>query len=77
MDTAAAVGRLRAGQDAEFPASAKTADFARSLDAQDPLRHLRSQFIFPTKASLTKKALDGNLPEGKGKPYSPAWLAAC
>ncbi len=75
MDIAAAVRRLRAGQVAEFPASANTVDFARSLDAQDPLRHLRSQFIFPTKASLRKKALDGKLPGGKA--CALLWLAAC
>ncbi|KAL8316482.1 hypothetical protein RB597_000401 [Gaeumannomyces tritici] len=46
----------------EFPANAGTLEYARSQDAQDPLRHLREHFIFPTVASLKKKALDGKIP---------------
>ncbi len=64
MDFAAAVERLRAQEPAGFPAHANTLDFARSLDGQDALKHLRDSFIFPTKASLTKKALNGRLPGG-------------
>ena len=40
-----------------FPENADTEDYARSLDAQDPLRHLREKYIIPTKASLKRKSL--------------------
>lgn len=46
----------------EFPGNANTLEFARSEDAQCPLRHMREHFIFPTRASLKKRALDGKLP---------------
>ncbi|KAI6280967.1 Kynureninase (L-kynurenine hydrolase) [Pyricularia oryzae] len=46
----------------EFPADANTLDYARSEDAKCPIRHMREHFIFPTRASLKKKALDGRLP---------------
>lgn len=48
----------------EFPADANTLDYARSEDAKCPIRHMREHFIFPTRASLKKKALDGRLPGG-------------
>ena len=31
--------------------------YAKALDEQDPLRHLRDQFIIPTKADLERKTL--------------------
>lgn len=63
MDLSAFVGRLRSGQSPGFPSDeANTLAFAQRLDAQDQLRHLRSEFVLPTKASLKKKALNGILP---------------
>ncbi|TPX16828.1 uncharacterized protein E0L32_003390 [Thyridium curvatum] len=55
------VEQLRAGQQVQFPPKAHTLDYARSLDAQDPIK-LRDQYIIPTQASLKKKALDGKIP---------------
>lgn len=40
-----------------FPDSADIEEYARSLDAQDPLRHFREKFIIPTKTSLKRKSL--------------------
>jgi kynureninase len=34
-----------------------TKQHAKSLDAQDPLRHFRQEFIIPTKADLKRKTL--------------------
>lgn len=62
MDLAAYVERLRGGAAAKFPANANSVEFARTLDAQDSLSHLRDEFILPTKASIKKTALDGTLP---------------
>ena len=56
------VDRLRGGSSPKFPSSANTLDFAQSLDSQDSIRHLRDEFIIPTKASLKKTALDGRIP---------------
>lgn len=56
------VDRLRSGEAPKFPHDANTLDFARKLDTQDSLRHLRDEFVIPTKASLKKKALDGRIP---------------
>ncbi|KAL8308391.1 hypothetical protein RB593_006627 [Gaeumannomyces tritici] len=56
----------------EFPANAGTLEYARSQDAQDPLRHLREHFIFPTVASLKKKALDGKIPAYPPNHKSPS-----
>ncbi|KAK2068101.1 hypothetical protein P8C59_002765 [Phyllachora maydis] len=64
MDFASLVKVLRSGQTAEFPEDADSLEFARSLDAQDKLGHLRDQFILPTKGSLKKTALDGSIPGG-------------
>jgi len=33
-------------------------EYARRLDKQDPLRHLREQFIIPSKADLKRTTLD-------------------
>jgi kynureninase len=56
------VDRLRGGSPAKFPSSANTLEFAQQLDSQDSIRHLRDEFIIPTKGSLKKKALDGRIP---------------
>jgi kynureninase len=37
-----------------------TREYADSLDAQDPLRHLRDEFIIPSKKDLKRKTLDVN-----------------
>lgn len=42
-------------------------EYAESLDAQDPLHHLREQFIIPSKEDLRRKTLTE--PEG-GTPMS-------
>ncbi|UKZ57575.1 Kynureninase 1 [Trichoderma virens] len=62
MDLPAYVERLRSGAPPKFPADANSLEFAQKLDSQDSLRHLRDEFILPTKASLKKKALDGSIP---------------
>jgi kynureninase len=56
------VDRLRGGAPAKFPHDANSLAFAQKLDSQDALRHLRDEFVLPTKASLKKKALDGTIP---------------
>ncbi|KAF5123994.1 Kynureninase 1 [Metarhizium anisopliae] len=62
MDLASFVDRLRNGSAAKFPADANTLAFAQKLDSQDQLKHLRDEFVLPTKGSLKKRALDGSLP---------------
>ncbi|TFB01969.1 hypothetical protein CCMA1212_005745 [Trichoderma ghanense] len=62
MSLKAFVERLRSGAPPEFPHDANSLRFAQSLDSQDSLRHLRDDFILPTKASLKKRALDGTIP---------------
>ncbi|EFY88413.1 Kynureninase (L-kynurenine hydrolase) [Metarhizium acridum] len=62
MDLAAFVDRLRNGSAAKFPADANTLAFAQKLDSQDQLKHLRDEFVLPTKGSLKKRALDGSIP---------------
>jgi len=62
MDLSTFVDRLRSGEAPKFPTDANTLAFAQQLDSQDPIRHLRDEFIIPTKASLKKKALDGRIP---------------
>ncbi|KAG5951741.1 Kynureninase 1 [Claviceps sorghi] len=63
MDLTAFVHRLRSGDDPKFPGDANTLEFAQRLDSQDQLKHLRDEFVLPTKASLKKKALDGSFPD--------------
>jgi len=53
---------LRQGELPQFPPYADSAKYAASLDAQDPLRHLRDEFILPTKASLKKRTVNGTFP---------------
>ncbi|GJN79915.1 kynureninase [Purpureocillium lilacinum] len=62
MDFDACVQRLRSGAAVKFPPDANSVAFAQHMDGQDKLRHLRDEFVLPTKASLKKKALDGKLP---------------
>jgi hypothetical protein len=62
MDLPAFVERLRSGAPPKFPADADSLQFAQKLDSQDALRHLRDEFILPTKGSLKKRALDGTIP---------------
>lgn len=62
MDFSAYVERLRNGASPKFPTEAGSVDYARHLDSQDSLRHLRDDFIIPTKGSLKKRALNGNIP---------------
>lgn len=70
MEFSTLVERLRAGSAPKFAASANTAEYAAKLDSEDELRHLRDQFILPSKASLKKTALDGTIP-GEQPPYHP------
>jgi kynureninase len=67
MDLSTLIERLRGDQAQAqaaklFPADANTLAYAQHLDAQDELKHLRSEFILPTKGSIRKKALDGTIP---------------
>lgn len=67
------VDRIRAGQDPKFPANANSREYAETLNGQDPIKHLRDEFILPTRGSLKKKALTGVLP-GTTPPSSPQVL---
>lgn len=40
-----------------FPENAATKEYAASLDATDPLRGFRDQFIVPSKANIATKKL--------------------
>ncbi|KAI8289198.1 Kynureninase 1 [Colletotrichum sp. SAR11_57] len=62
MEFAAFAEQIRSGHPAKFPTNANTAEYAQQLDAQDKLRHLRDEFIIPTKDSLKKKELNGTYP---------------
>ena len=62
MDFASIVESVRAGQVAGFTELANDLAFAQALDAQDPVRELRLEYIYPTKSSLKKSSLDGKLP---------------
>lgn len=73
MELSSLIDRLRSGAAAKFPSEANTLAFAQALDGQDSLRHLREEFIIPTKASLRKKALNGRVP-GMLDIYFPASL---
>ncbi|GKU07488.1 kynureninase 2 [Fusarium langsethiae] len=64
MELSSFVERLRSGAPPKFPSDANSLDFARNLDSQDKLSHLRDEFVLPTKKSLKKKALDGSIPNG-------------
>ncbi|KAK2767128.1 l-kynurenine hydrolase 2 [Colletotrichum kahawae] len=62
MEFAAFAEQIRSSHPAKFPTNANTAEYAQQLDAQDKLRHLRDEFIIPTKGSLKKKELNGTFP---------------
>ncbi|KAJ9134087.1 Kynureninase [Pleurostoma richardsiae] len=62
MSFSSQVASLRNGQSPEFSGDAKTLDYAQSLDSQDPIGHLRHEFILPTKTSIQKTALTGSIP---------------
>ena len=64
MDIAARARVLREGKPLNFPPKSDTLEYAQSLDAEDELKHLKDQFILPTKHSLRKTSLDGK-PIGK------------
>lgn len=55
MDFSATAGQIRSGKKPAF--SDFSLEHARSLDDSDPIKHLRNEYIFPTKASLKGKAL--------------------
>lgn len=42
----------------KFSAEANTEAYAKSLDAEDPLRSFRDKFIIPSKANLKAKGLN-------------------
>ena len=53
MEFSTLVKSLRGeGPKAEFPSHATDQDYARLLDAQDPLRTFREKFIIPSKADI-------------------------
>ncbi|KAK7992430.1 l-kynurenine hydrolase 2 [Apiospora saccharicola] len=67
MEFQTIVERLRSGQDAKFPPNANSLEFAETLSSQDPLKHLKGEFILPTKGSLRKKGLSGSIPGAVNK----------
>lgn len=46
-----------------LPAHANSLAFAQLLDSQDSQKHLRHEFIIPSKSSFKKAALDGVIPD--------------
>ncbi|CAK7270974.1 putative secondary metabolism biosynthetic enzyme [Sporothrix epigloea] len=52
---------LRAGQKPKFADHADSPAYAAELDAKDPVRHLRNEFIIPTRQMINRKSL-GPLP---------------
>lgn len=62
MDFTTVVERIRSGQPAGFPERANDLTFAQELDALDPVQKLRNDYIYPTRDSLKKRALNGKLP---------------
>lgn len=55
MDFSVTADQIRSGKKPAF--SDLSREHARSLDGSDPVKHLRNEYIFPTKASLKGKAL--------------------
>lgn len=43
-----------------FGAEANSVEYARKLDCQDPLKHLREQFTIPSVSDLRRKELRTN-----------------
>ncbi|KAI0477371.1 kynureninase [Xylariaceae sp. FL0804] len=52
MDFETIAQTMSKGGAAAFPTEAATREYAQKLDTQDPVRHMRDEFIFPTKTSL-------------------------
>lgn len=46
---------------------AHTLEHARQLDSKDPLKHMRSEFIIPTKKSLKEPHPESADPSADGK----------
>lgn len=69
MDFAATADRVRAGKKPDFNDSSLS--YAQSLDSADSLRHLREEYIFPTKASLKSKSLQ----QGEYRLRDMAWAS--
>jgi len=57
MNRQTMIQNLGRGESVKFPTNARTIEYARQLDAQDPLRSFRQQFRIPTKSSLKRKAV--------------------
>lgn len=59
---------LRAGRTPAFGDDAHSLAYAQALDAQDPVRALRDEFIVPSKAMIRRTALDAlpATPDGDG-----------
>lgn len=55
MDFSATADQIRSGKKPAFRDFSR--QHARSLDDSDPIKHMRKEYIFPTKASLKDKAL--------------------
>ncbi|KAH7375423.1 kynureninase [Plectosphaerella cucumerina] len=64
MSSSSYLEQIRSAGRAKFPSNANSVEFARDLDSQDSLRHLRDEFTLPTRGSLKKKNLNGTLPDG-------------
>jgi kynureninase len=62
MSSSSYLEQIRSAGRAKFPSNANSVEFARDLDSQDSLRHLRDEFTLPTRGSLKKKNLNGTLP---------------
>lgn len=43
--------------DRKDPVWAQTREYAAFLDSQDPLKHIRKEFLIPSKADLKSKTL--------------------
>ncbi|KAK4224227.1 putative kynureninase [Podospora fimiseda] len=56
------ISEVQEGGKPTYPPEADTLEYARLLDSQDKLSHLRDEFIIPTRDSLKKTALDGTIP---------------
>ncbi|KAL1304418.1 hypothetical protein AAFC00_003416 [Neodothiora populina] len=52
--------RQQATAKTHYGAEAKSVDYARKMDAQDPLKHLREQFIIPSVTDISRGELSTN-----------------
>ncbi|KAF2858376.1 kynureninase [Piedraia hortae CBS 480.64] len=55
--------RLRRGEPAGWPERGQRCSYSRELDALDPLRHLRKQFLIPSTDSYNKTKLEDTVPD--------------